>query len=524
AFYRVSIEGPIVCLRSWGEIDRKVACDGPLVPSVRSLGTLKGISKLGCVTMELDDFTKGIELGKYLLWSELTREKRKEVLDTIGDIWDALVEESVTRANSSDPVVSKYSESVNTTFDNNTPSMVAPSDPIIQSVYIHKQPSSYVGAVGGSKLEPSKLKANFRSLCSENLCDGAKFSIPRKVVETVSTRFDNTLYGYFIGKRIAFLVVKYYARNNWGKYGLTRIMMNSKGFFFLKFNTPKDLDDVLENGPWMIRNSPIILKKWSMDTRLCKDDLTYIPVWVKIHDVPIQVFFEDGLSIIASQIGKPIMLDSYTTSMCIESWGRSSFARCLIEINTEDILQESLTMGVPLIEGTGFTIETVTIEYEWKPPRCDLCKIFGHVQDHCPKKVSITPFVVTSNVATPTVEKTNDRFQTVGKKKKKGKSKSTNGGQFGGNSVKKTVRYAPKATTSAPNKGTTNMGNASKSSTILKTTVTSTMNDNIPVSNPYSSLAEESEEEVENVYDESANLLQSKKTGGSSSTFMVVAG
>ncbi|GJW84189.1 hypothetical protein Tco_0157334 [Tanacetum coccineum] len=173
---------------------------------------------------------------------------------------------------------------------------------------------------------------------------------------------------------------------------------------------------------------------------------------VKIHDVPdvpIQVFSKDGLHIIASQI--------------------------------DDVLQESFTMGVPLIE------------------------------DHCPKKVSITPFVVTSNVATPIVEKTNDGFQTMSKKKKKGKSKSTNGGLFGGQPVKQTVRYEPKATTSAPKKGTTNVGNASKSSTMLKTTVTSTMNDNIPVSNPYSALDEESEEEVENVYNESANLLQIKK-------------
>nr|GEZ68454.1 hypothetical protein [Tanacetum cinerariifolium] len=160
-----------------------------------------------------------------------------------------------------------------------------------------------------------------------------------------------------------------------------------------------------------------------------------------------------------------------------------------------------------------------------KAPRYDLCKIFRHVQDHYPKKVSITLSVVTSNVATLTVEKTNDGFQTVGKKKKKkkGKSKSTNGGQFDGHPVKQTVRYEPKATTSAPKKGTTNVGNAYKSS-MLKTVVTSTMNDNILVSNPYSALDEESEEEVENVSDESANLLQSKKIGGSSPTFTIVVG
>ncbi|GKD05028.1 NB-ARC domains-containing protein [Tanacetum coccineum] len=73
----------------------------------------------------------------------------------------------------------------------------------------------------------------------------------------------------------------------------------------------------------------------------------------------------------------------------------------------------------------------------------------------------------------------------VSPNKKKGKSKSTNGGQFGGYPVKQTVKYEPKTTTSASKKGTTNVGNASKSSTMLKTTVTSTMHDNIHVSNPY---------------------------------------
>ncbi|GKB11556.1 hypothetical protein Tco_0845479 [Tanacetum coccineum] len=92
--------------------------------------------------------------------------------------------------------------------------------------------------------------------------------------------------------------------------------------------------------------------------------------WCRIEED----FMEDGLSIIASKLGKPIILDSYTSSMCIESWGRSSFARCLIEINAEDVLQDSLTIGIPC-EDDGFSIEIVSIEYEWKPPRCDLCKI-----------------------------------------------------------------------------------------------------------------------------------------------------
>ncbi|GJZ70217.1 hypothetical protein Tco_0633767 [Tanacetum coccineum] len=120
---------------------------------------------------------------------------------------------------------------------------------------------------------------------------------------------------------------------------------------------------------------------------------------------------------------------------------------------------------------------------------------------------------------TPNAEKTNDGFQTVGKmKKRKGKSKSTNGGQFTGPSVKHNVRYEPKATTSAPKKGTTYVGYTSQSTPMLKTTGNSSKKDNLSMSNSFSALNEEEEEEdVENVYDESANLIQNTKAGGTSS-------
>nr|GEU91122.1 zinc knuckle CX2CX4HX4C [Tanacetum cinerariifolium] len=65
---------------------------------------------------------------------------------------------------------------------------------------------------------------------------------------------------------------------------------------------------------------------------------------------------------------------------------RSSFARCLIEINADDVLKERLTMGVLLIEGSGVSIKMVSIYYDWRPPQCDICKIFGHVHDQCPNK------------------------------------------------------------------------------------------------------------------------------------------
>ncbi|GKB23551.1 zinc knuckle CX2CX4HX4C containing protein [Tanacetum coccineum] len=287
----------------------------------------------------------------------MTDDKRSTVIDALDAMCDSIQAENTN----ADVIPCKVSHVDDSTIVDAlmAEKLNVDESPVVQSVSIQDTLSSYIVAAGGSrskpsvaggtKLDPSISKANFHSLFSENLCEGVNVSIPKKVVETVSTRFANTLYGYFIGKRLAFPVVEYYVQNNWGKYGLTRITMNSKGFFFFQFKILKGLEDVLENWPWMIYNNPIILKKWSMSTCLCMEELTRIPVWVKIHDVPIQVFSEYGLSIIASQIDKHVMLDSYTSSMCIESRGISSFACCLIEINTEDVLKESLTIGVPLI-------------------------------------------------------------------------------------------------------------------------------------------------------------------------------
>nr|GEW33240.1 hypothetical protein [Tanacetum cinerariifolium] len=201
--------------------------------------------------------------------------------------------------------------------------------------------------------------------------------------------------------------------------------------------------------------------------------------------------------------------------------GRSSFAQLLIEVNSEADLVDVVTIGIPSLIGNDFTKETIHVEYEWRPPRCDICKIFALVYDHCLKKEVSPPIVTTCNVVTPTVEKTNDGFQMVGKKKKRnGKSKSTNGGQFVGPLVKQNVRYEPKATNSEPNKVVTNVGNASKSSSMLKSAGTSSKKGNITTSNSYSALENEEEEDdehVENVYNESANLFQNTKTCESSS-------
>ncbi|GJU60181.1 retrotransposon protein, putative, ty1-copia subclass [Tanacetum coccineum] len=147
----------------------------------------------------------------------------------------------------------------------------------------------------------------------------------------------------------------------------------------------KGLDAMLENSPWFIQNNPLIMKKWHPDENLLKEDVSTILVWVKLYGVPVMTFSEDGLSAIAIKLGTPLMLDSYTSDMCMQSWGRSRYVRVMIKLRADVELKDNIVVAMPKITREGHYICNVHVEYEWKPPRCASCKVFGHMHEECPK-------------------------------------------------------------------------------------------------------------------------------------------
>ncbi|GKC35547.1 hypothetical protein Tco_1047931, partial [Tanacetum coccineum] len=59
------------------------------------------------------------------------------------------------------------------------------------------------------------------------------------------------VYGFFMGKRVAYPIVGNYVKNTRSKYGLVKSMMNSSnGLFFFPFSSMDGLNTMLENDPW----------------------------------------------------------------------------------------------------------------------------------------------------------------------------------------------------------------------------------------------------------------------------------
>ncbi|GJS98433.1 putative jacalin-like lectin domain-containing protein [Tanacetum coccineum] len=159
---------------------------------------------------------------------------------------------------------------------------------------------------------------------------GADVAVSLESIRAISEWFINTAYGFLLGKRVAYPIVANYVRNTWGKYGLVKSMLNSSTrLFFFQFSSMDGLDSMLEN------------------------DVGNVPVWVKLHGVPVKAFSEDGLSAITTKLGTPFMLDSYTSDMCMQSWGRSSYARAMTELRADVELKDTIVDEFPKNIGSG---------------------------------------------------------------------------------------------------------------------------------------------------------------------------
>ncbi|GJW83556.1 zf-CCHC domain-containing protein [Tanacetum coccineum] len=186
-----------------------------------------------------------------------------------------------------------------------------------------QQPKSFVNVLSAGKTKP---KINFRSLFNEERVDNVDFVLPIGNVEIAHNRFVNSMMGFFVGKRVAFLLVQNYVNNTWSKFGFQKVIKDDDDVYYFKFTSLTGLEHVLEKGPWMIHNQPMILTKWAPNLSISKGTITKVLIWAKVHKVPVVAYLEDGLCLIASQIA-------------------------------EKYLKKEVTMAVPVVEGEGHTLE-----------------------------------------------------------------------------------------------------------------------------------------------------------------------
>nr|GEU28766.1 hypothetical protein [Tanacetum cinerariifolium] len=73
--------------------------------------------------------------------------------------------------------------------------------------------------------KPQKTIIKIKEMRNKVSVNGVAVTIPMEAVESVNARFVNTLYGYFIGDRLAFPLVENYVKNTWAKSAYARVLI-----------------------------------------------------------------------------------------------------------------------------------------------------------------------------------------------------------------------------------------------------------------------------------------------------------
>ncbi|GJW45512.1 RNA-directed DNA polymerase, eukaryota, reverse transcriptase zinc-binding domain protein [Tanacetum coccineum] len=114
--------------------------------------------------------------------------------------------------------------------------------------------------------------------------------------------------------------------------------------------------------PWMVNSKLLMVQKWDPSIGMTKTEPTKIPMWVKLTDVPMEAWTTKGISVISSNVGRPLIMDRASKGF------------------KETVKLQYMDKNMN-VKGS----KTVKVTYDQKPPIYAHCLVFEH--DHKNYKV-----------------------------------------------------------------------------------------------------------------------------------------
>ncbi|KAK1399054.1 hypothetical protein POM88_008917 [Heracleum sosnowskyi] len=137
------------------------------------------------------------------------------------------------------------------------------------------------------------------------------------------------------------------------------------------------MNNILARGTWYIGKAPLLVYPWGADSR--SNTIKTIALWVRFEKVPDCYWTQEGLSNIASVIGRPLGADALTSKLEV-----LPFARMCVEYEIGKDLPNKIEV-MDLIPGTEeLKLVEVKVTYPVKPLVCSGCNALGNLVGACP--------------------------------------------------------------------------------------------------------------------------------------------
>lgn len=200
--------------------------------------------------------------------------------------------------------------------------------------------------------------------------DSDSVEIPKSEVANIKDIWGYCLLGCFVGrfpglKALQSLVDSWKVKCS--------IMAHYNGWILFQFKHEDELNKVLAEGPYFVFGRSLLLRTPPENFCFLEEDFSIVPVWVQLHNLPLQCWTIKAISTIASKLGKPLCTDRIT-----QERKRISYARVLVELDASKSPCEQFEVTLP----SGITY-TQYVEYENMPKYCKYCHMFNHFESSC---------------------------------------------------------------------------------------------------------------------------------------------
>lgn len=147
-----------------------------------------------------------------------------------------------------------------------------------------------------------------------------------------------------------------------------------KGFFIVKFDTVKDKEHALNEGPWFWGNAGLFIIPWFPGFDATTMVVSKMYVWVRIHNLPLHFWHHKVLEGIGNSSGKFLKIDADRVSR-----GIFTFSRICIKVHLSQGLPDHIILVHNNIQWTQ------PLDYKNTTFRCRGCLQIGHLHSACPQ-------------------------------------------------------------------------------------------------------------------------------------------
>ena len=203
----------------------------------------------------------------------------------------------------------------------------------------------------------------------EELREGlAAVKLTRETKLRIRKPWSNALIIKLYGRAVGFNFLQSKINLLWKPSGRIDCVDLGKEFYTVRFSVKGDMDAVLKNGPWFIGGHFLSIRPWEPFFKPDCASVSAIAVWIRLHQLPLELYEPEVLKQIGGSIGKVLRIDTQTA---MEARGQYARLCILVDINK------------PLIDTVLIGRFEQPVSYEGLQKLCFSCGRVGHVKEGC---------------------------------------------------------------------------------------------------------------------------------------------